>query len=188
MTDREEPGRASFPRTLETSRLVLAPFSDDDAAAAFAWLGDPDVMRFIPSGPDASIEATRARLQRYREHQAAHGFSKWIVRLRSTGEAVGDSGLLRLEDSGAVDLGFRLARPCWGRGFATEVARAWVRAAFADFRLGRLTAFAHTENRASLRVLERVGFRRTGLARVMGMEAFTYVLDAGDEPAGGKAG
>lgn len=165
---------------LDTARLILRPFVEDDAEAAFRWFGDPEVMRFIPTGADDSVEKTRQRLARYREHQARHGFSKWIVRERDSGVAVGDSGL-RLEEPERIDLGFRFARPYWGRGFATEVARAWVRAAFTNFRLARLTAFAHRENLASLRVLEKVGFRRTGLSRVMGMDAYTYVLDARDD-------
>jgi ribosomal-protein-alanine N-acetyltransferase len=163
---------------LDTARLVLRPFTEDDAEAAFRWLGDPEVMRFIPTGADQSVEETRRRLARYGEHQALHGFSKWIVRERTSGEALGDSGLLRLEEPERVDLGFRLARSCWGRGFATEAARAWVQAAFADFGLDRLTAFSHPANVPSLKVLEKVGFRRTGHAEVMGMEAYTYVLEA----------
>ena len=167
-----------MPERLETERLVLRPFAEDDAEAAFRWFGDPEVMRFIPTGADQSVEETRRRLARYREHQARHGFSKWIVRERTSGEAVGDSGLLRLEEPERVDLGFRFARPWWGRGFATEAARAWVHAAFADFGLDRLTAFAHPANVPSLKVLEKVGFRRTDHAEVMGMEAYTYVLEA----------
>jgi ribosomal-protein-alanine N-acetyltransferase len=167
-----------MPERLDTPRLVLRPFTLDDTEAAFRWFGDPEVMRFIPSGADRSPEETRQRLARYREHQARHGFSKWIVRERSSGEAVGDSGLLRLEEPERIDLGFRLARSCWGRGFATEAARAWVHAAFADFGLARLTAFSHPRNLASRRVLEKVGFRRTGHSRVVGMEAYTYVLEA----------
>jgi ribosomal-protein-alanine N-acetyltransferase len=167
---------------LDTARLVLRPFAEDNAEAAFCWFGDPEVMRFVPSGADRSVEETRRRLARYREHQARHGFSKWIVRERSSGEAVGDSGLLRLEGPERIDLGFRFARPWWGRGFATEVARAWVQAAFADFGLDRLTAFSHPENLASLKVLEKVGFRRTGHAEVMGMDAYIYALD--EDPSG----
>lgn len=165
-----------MPESLETPRLVLRPFTEDDAEAAFRWFGDPEVMRFVPSRADRSVEETRRRLARYREHQARHGFSKWIVRERTSGEAVGDSGLLRLEEPERVDLGFRFARSSWGRGFATEVARAWVQAAFTDFGLDRLTAFSHPGNVASLKVLEKAGFRRTGRAEVMGMDAYTYVF------------
>jgi RimJ/RimL family protein N-acetyltransferase len=54
---------------LETLRLCIEPFTSDDAAAAFAWFSDPEVMRFIPTGPDRSMEETEKRLARYIEHQ-----------------------------------------------------------------------------------------------------------------------
>ena len=178
--------RPAMPQSFETPRLSLRPFSAGDAEAAFQWLGDPEVMRFIPTGPDPSVEGTRRRVARYRDHQARHGFSRWIVRERGSGEAVGDSGLVFLE-SGSIDLGFRFARAWWGQGFATEVATAWIRVAFVDLRLDRLTAFAHPQNLASLHVLEKVGFRKTSAERIMGMEAFTFVLDARDRPLVGEA-
>jgi [ribosomal protein S5]-alanine N-acetyltransferase len=143
---------------IETERLILRPFEVSDAGAAFAWFGDPVVMRFTPTGPDKSFEDTEARLALFMEHQKAHGFSKWLVLNRASGVAIGDSGLLVLRDYGWIDLGFRLAQPYWGKGFATEVASVWVRAAFDEFGLGRLGAFAHPENRASIRVLETLGF------------------------------
>ena len=175
-----------MPESLETQRLSLRPFSADDAETAFRWLGDAEVMRFTPTGPDTSVEGASRRVARYRDHQARHGFSRWIVQERGSGEAIGDSGLVFL-DSGSIDLGFRFSRAWWGRGFATEVAAAWIRVAFVDLRLDRLTAFAHPENVASLHVLEKVGFRKTERERVivMGMEAFTFVLDAAGHPLAG---
>ena len=71
-----------------------------------------------------------ARLVGYQNHQRVHGFSKWLILERDSGIAVGDSGLLVLQDYGWVDLGFRFAQPYWGKGLATEVASAWVRTAF----------------------------------------------------------
>ncbi len=159
---------------IETPRTILRPFSAEDAGAAFRWLGDPAVMRFIPSGLDASVEDTKKRIATYREHQAAHGFSRWVIREHASGLLIGDSGLLALEAVGGIDLGFRFAVSHWGKGFATEVAQAWVRAAVEDLGLPRLFAFAHPDNAASLRVLEKVGFRRTGARRVMGMDAVTF--------------
>ena len=81
-------------------------------------------------------------------------------------------------ESGEIDLGFRLARSCWGKGFATEAARGWVRTAFGDFTLARLTAFTHPENHASLRVLEKLGFRHERAGIVMGMWSFVFSLAA----------
>jgi ribosomal-protein-alanine N-acetyltransferase len=115
--------------TIETSRLILRPFESGDVEAAFTWFGNPIVMRFTPTGPDTSIEQTKARLAKYQEHQTAHGFSKWIILDRRLGRAIGDSGLLMLQEYGWIDFGFRLAQPYWGKGLATEVASVWVRAA-----------------------------------------------------------
>jgi RimJ/RimL family protein N-acetyltransferase len=70
---------------METRRLILRPFESEDAEAAYAWFGDPIVMRFTPAGPDTSIEQTKARLANYQVHQTEHGFSKWIVLDRHLG-------------------------------------------------------------------------------------------------------
>jgi RimJ/RimL family protein N-acetyltransferase len=144
--------------TIETNRLILRPFESDDVEAAFTWFGNPIIMRFTPTGPDISIEQTKARLAKYQEHQTTHGFSKWIILDRRLGRAIGDSGLLMIEEYGWIDLGFRLAQRYWGKGLATEVASVWVRAAFDDFHIDRLTAIVHPENLASIRVLEKLGF------------------------------
>jgi len=149
-----EPLRAS----MKTRRLILRPFESEDAEAAFVWFGDPIVMRFTPAGPDTSIEQTKARLANYQVHQTEHGFSKWIVLDRHLGCPIGDSGLLVLQENGWIDLGFRFAQPYWGKGLATEVASAWVRAAFDDFHIGRLTAIVHPENLAS----KSLGFSPSG--------------------------
>ncbi|PYT71648.1 MAG: hypothetical protein DMG39_12410 [Acidobacteria bacterium] len=91
--------------------------------------------------------------------------------------AIGDSGLLVLQDYGWVDLGFRFAQPYWGKGLATEVASAWVRTAFDELGVSRLGAFVHPENVASIHVLEKVGFRAERHEMVMGMDSIVFSLD-----------
>ncbi len=166
--------------TIETSRLIVRPFELGDVEAAFAWFSDRIVMRFTPSGPDISIEQTKARLANYQEHQAAHGFSRWIMLDRSVGRPIGDSGLLALHEYGWIDLGFRLVQPYWGKGLATESASAWVRAAFDDFHIDRLTSFVHPENVASIRVLEKLRFRAERQDTIMGMSSILFSLDGKD--------
>jgi RimJ/RimL family protein N-acetyltransferase len=160
---------------IETSRLILRPFQLSDAQASFEWFGDPVVMRFTPTGPDKSIEETITRIAGYQNHQKARGFSKWLIQERNSGVAIGDSGLFVLPEYGWIDLGFRFAQPSW-KGLATEVAPAWVRAALDEFRVGQLGAFAHSENLASVRVLEKVGFREKRRAMVMGMDSIVFSL------------
>ena len=96
-----------MPDTIETSRLILRPFEEADTQAAFEWFGDPLVMRFVPGGPDLSIEQTKSRIAGYRTHQAAHGFSKWVIVERASSLRIGDSGILVLDEYGWIDLGFR---------------------------------------------------------------------------------
>jgi RimJ/RimL family protein N-acetyltransferase len=167
---------------IETSRLTMRPFAEADVQAAFRWFGDSAVMRFTPGGPNRSIAQTRARIARYLSHQTTHGFSKWIIEERMSSLPVGDAGLLVLDEYGWIDLGFRLAPSHWGQGYATEAASAWVRAAFDEFLLARLGAFTHPENLASIRVLEKLGFRRVRRDTVMGMESILFSLEKADFP------
>jgi len=117
-------------------------------------------------------------LSEYAKHQRTHGYSKWIILNATSRAAIGDSGLLVLPEYGWVDLGFRLAQPYWGQGFATEAALAWVRAAFVDFQVRRLGAFVHPENVASIRILERLGFHAERRDTIMGMHSIVYSIDA----------
>jgi len=142
---------------LETPRLRLRPFVPEDAEAVFRYRRDPDLMRYIPVGADKTIGDTRKLIDWYIAHQEKYGFSKWAVELRQTGELIGDSGLLLLEDGPDFELGYRLAREYWDRGFATECGRAWLEAAFSTFGLQRVVAFAHPEHAASIRVMAKLG-------------------------------
>ena len=155
---------------LETDRTVLRPFSMEDAGEAFEWFSDPEVMRFIPGGPDIDLAQTQQRIDRYVEQQKGHGFSKWLVCEKATGQAVGDSGLFFLPDGKRVELGFRFRRSHWGRGYAVEVGRAWI-AWFAKHHPSwPLFADVHPEHLRSQRVLEKLGFVLSHRESVWGTE------------------
>lgn len=164
--------------SIETSRLVLRPFLPSDVETAFTWFGDPVVMQFTVTGPDKSVEDTKRRLTYFDEHQRAHGFSKWIVLDARSGTPIGDSGLLVLQEYGWIDLGFRFLQRHWGKGLSTEAASAWVRVAFDELHIERLGAFAHPQNAASIRVLEKLGFYAERRDVVMGMDSIVFSLDA----------
>jgi hypothetical protein len=65
-------------KPIETVRLILRPFEEDDLREAFAWFGDPLAMRFTPTGPDLDMAQTAARISTYRQHQTEHGFSNGL--------------------------------------------------------------------------------------------------------------
>ncbi len=136
-------------------------------------------MKFTPSGADKSVDDTKQRIAKYQEHQVENGFSKWVIVDRETGRAIGDAGLLVLQDYDRIDFGYRLARSQWGKGLATEAASAWVSAAFDQFHIDRLTAFVHPENLASIHVLDKLRFQAEKQETIMGMKSILYSLVRG---------
>lgn len=162
---------------ITTQRTIQRPMTRADAPTWFSWRSDAEVMRFAAFGPDADIEVTMDKIERAMACDARFGFSKWLVLDRATGEPIGDAGLLPMPDSEDFELGYRLKRARWGQGLATEIARSWVEHARDELALSHLVAFAHHEHIASQRVLEKVGFHRTGESLVYGMPSILYRID-----------
>lgn len=148
---------------LETERLVLRRFTDDDVDNLVELDSDPAVMRFINGGrptPRAEIEneVLPAFLGYYERHP---GYGFWAAEERSTGRFVGWFHL-RPADSAApddVELGYRLHRSAWGKGYATEGSRALIDKGFAEFGALRVFASTMVVNVASRRVMEKAGLR-----------------------------
>lgn len=162
---------------LESPRLLIRPCHLKDADALFRYRADPEVMKFLPSGADKSLENTRRVIQRYIDHQRQYGFSKWVLVLKSTQRIIGDAGLLFLEEVSGFELGYRIAPERWSNGFATEAGRTWLNAAFSRFGLTRVFAFAHPDNVASIRVLAKLGMKIERRGRFYGMESVLYSTD-----------
>jgi [ribosomal protein S5]-alanine N-acetyltransferase len=158
---------------LRTPRLTLRPFEPGDLDAIHGVYSDPEVMRWVGTGPVASRTMTARMLDGYAAHQRAHGFSFWAVLETATGTLIGDAGLHRTV-LGETELGYTLAQPAWGRGYATEAARAWLDAAFTRLDIDEVVALAEPPNRASLHVLEKAGLRRNGTRTAFGREHVLY--------------
>jgi RimJ/RimL family protein N-acetyltransferase len=165
-------------RSLRTNRTVIRPFSLDDVREAHPVFRDPEVGRFMVGGTDATVEETRDRIARYMAHQVHHGFAKWAVRLREAEEYIGDAGIMTLPQTGEVELGYRLARQCWGRGLATEIAAAWLQHGLEDLELPCIIAFADPRNAASIRVLEKLGMTFDRNDRFYDMDVVVYQATA----------
>lgn len=163
---------------LETARLRFRPFETTDAATVAPWMMDAEVQHFLPNGHDQTMAQVEARVARYMANQAQHGYSRQIMFDRTTGEAVGDSGLLFLPDTQETELGYRLLKSHWGQGLATEAAHRWLDYAFGELGLPEVIAFAHPDNIGSIRVMQKCGFTFLREDTVSGMGVVVYVTRA----------
>jgi RimJ/RimL family protein N-acetyltransferase len=150
------------PARLETPRLVLRPWRPEDRPPFAAMNADPEVMRHFPA--PMTPEASDGFAARVEADMAARGWGLWALETRADGAFIGFTGLQPVSFEApfapAVEIGWRLARPAWGKGYATEAAREAVRFAFADLGLEALVSFTATTNVRSIAVMERIGMTR----------------------------
>ena len=172
MEERLEDGRL-----IGTARTIFRPITLADAETVFRWRGDPEVMHFSAHGPDASLEDTRRVSRESSLSKATLGFGRRLVLDRESGEPIGDAGVLPMPEGDEFELGYRLERSCWGRGLATEIARAWISQVRETTSLPRLLAFTHIDHATSQRVLLEVGFQRVSEALVYQMPSIIYRID-----------
>jgi len=152
--DRLSPGEV-----LQTARLLLRPWRDSDLEPFAALNSDPVVMEHMPTMLDRS--ASDALVARIRTHFDQHGFGLWAIEVPGIADFVGYVGLLVPRFTAAftpcVEVGWRLAREHWGRGYATEGARAAVSFGFLSAGLDEIVSFTVPANTRSIAVMERLG-------------------------------
>ncbi len=158
-------GRPSTPR-LQTERLLLPRWRPTDLEQFAAMNADAAVMEHFPAPLSAEQSAALvARIERCFEE---HGYGLWAVEVRVDGAEGAFAGFVGLEPvtderlafAPAVELGWRLAQPFWGRGIATEAASAAMAFAFDEIALTGLVSYTAVSNVRSQRVMERLGMRR----------------------------
>jgi RimJ/RimL family protein N-acetyltransferase len=148
---------------LETERLILRRFTEADVDNLVDLDSDPAVVRFISGGPSTPREEIErdhipAYLDYYRRYE---GYGFWAVVEKATGAFLGWFHF-RPYAGAPVDqpeLGYRLRRSAWGKGYGTEGSRALIRKGFAELGVQRVVAFTYGEHLASRRVMEKAGMR-----------------------------
>ena len=144
---------------LTTERLILRPWRDEDLAPFAAMNADPEVMRHFPATLDRA--ESDAMVGRIRLHFATRGFGMWAVEVPGVTSFAGFIGLSvpRFEAPfmPCVEIGWRLATACWGRGYATEGARAALAFGFGTLKQAEIVSFTVVANQPSRRVMERLG-------------------------------
>ncbi len=143
---------------IETERLLLRPARLADAGALFVFLGDPEAMRFTHVQP--SLRACRRHLAAHEAQRRRVGCAPWTILDRVDGTIIGWGGLCEdpFDPRWGVELVYWFAPSAWGRGYAGELARHSLEVAWRELHLDSVAAFAHPDNAASRRVLEKAGF------------------------------
>jgi len=146
---------------LETERLILRELTPDDAEGLYRIYHEPEVMKYFSKGPPESVEVERAGIMRHMGHYERHGFGLWATVLKETGELIGRCGLIAQEVDGIADIeiGYLLSPRFWGRGLASEAARASRDFGFGVLGCPRLISIINVRNEASMRVATAIGMK-----------------------------
>ena len=163
--------------TLETERLRLRPFRPSDFEDFAAMCADPEVARFLGRGMPLSRELSWGNLAYYTGHWILLGYGIWAVEEKETGLFAGRIGFAQPYGWPGFELAWALARHRWGRGYATEGARAALTWAFEVLGKNRVISLIQPANQASIRVAERLGERPQGRAEILGQEHLVYAIE-----------
>lgn len=144
---------------METERLILRQWQPSDFEP-FAQLNqDRDVMEHFPSLP--TTEETQSHIKRFIGHFEKHGYGLWAVELKENNQFIGFIGLQNVPFDApfapAVEIGWRLAKPFWGKGYALEGAKACIDYAFNTLNLNKIVSFTAIPNKRSIKLMERLG-------------------------------
>ena len=166
--------------TLQTERLILRLFREADLDAYAEMSGDAEVMRYLGSGlPLTRAEAWRS-MALMLGHWQLRGYGLWAVEERASGAMVGRIGCWNPEGWPGLEVGWTLRRRYWGRGFATEGARAALGYAFTQLGCRHVISLIRPANAASIRVAERLGECLEGRTEINDHETLVYGIGRED--------
>lgn len=161
---------------IETARLRLRPFTLDDMPDYAVLRASPAVMRFFPKRPETPQEAARRLVTSFVDNWRERGYGPWAAIEKSSGRFLGHLGLRFVPEFGETEVLYMLHDWAWGQGYATEGALAARDHGFGALGLARLMAIAVPENRASTRVMEKIGMRYERMAEFRGIPVAYYAM------------
>jgi len=163
---------------IETKRLMLRRATNDDlndwAERVFA---DPEVIRYMPKREMTPYERAQRALNLYDNLWTKYKVGGWIITDKANGQLVGSCEIEYLDETDEYELGFALSKAYWGKGIATEAARAATRFGFENAELKKIIAVVVPENNASWHVLEHIGFVYEKKAKYYDLEVIYYAIN-----------
>ncbi len=143
----------------ETPRLILRRFTIADAYLIQELNSDLEILKFLHEPPIENLNQAKTMITTLILPQYKKDLGRWAINTKNNNEFIGWCGLKYRSDRDEIDLGYRLKKRAWGKGFATEAAAHTLEYAFKKLQLQLITGRAHIENTASLKILEKIGMQ-----------------------------
>ena len=160
--------------TIETERLTLRPFREADVTAVFELLQDPDVVRYVGDRRVPTLQEAWRAIAGWLGHWALRGYGQWAIEERSSGRLIGRAGIINPVDWPGPEVGYLLGKAWWGRGYATEAARAAMEWGFERIAFEELLSLIDPANAPSIAVATRLGESLRGETELLGNRVLVY--------------
>ncbi len=160
----------------QTGRLYLREFVPEDGKHFYEMNSDPEVVKYTGDGPFARTEQAFDFVKNYAQYEK-YGMGRWAVIRKSDGTFLGWCGLKYHPEDDLVEVGYRLYQQFWGRGYATEAAKASIAYGFESLKLERIYAHVHIDNASSHKVAEKSGLNFVKEFQYDGIPAKLYCIE-----------
>lgn len=158
----------------ETERLFLREYVEQDINTLYQILSDPYTMKYYPVA--LNWTQTKNWIIRNRTRYKNDGYGLWAVCLKENGKFIGDCGLVKqnIKGTAEVEIGYHIHKEYWSRGFATEAAARCKAHAFNEKNLTKLICIIEPQNKQSIRVAEKIGFKKERVETIFGKQHLIY--------------
>lgn len=144
----------------ETPRLRFRPVSRSDFDNLLRMNSDPDVMKYVGDGSVRNHDQMLLELDMLISHYIRKpNLGIWVVELKDPGVFIGAAGLVYYDGTVEIEVGYRLLKKYWNKGYATEASKGLLKYGFETLGLKKIVSSAHTENKTSRRVMEKIGMQ-----------------------------
>ena len=161
---------------LESDRLLFRKFTPEDLDALINLRSDEEVIKYLGGKKLQNPQAIEKRLQFYIDCYEKFGFGVCAIIWKANGEMIGWGGLMPLEETGEIEVGYGMTKEFWGKGIGFETARAWLEYGFNVAGLDRIVAIAYPENTASRRIMEKCGMKYEKNEKLYSFECVFYAV------------
>lgn len=169
---------------LQSERIFFREFTTGDAALILTLNSDPEVVKYVHEEPITDPDTALANIiNRIIPQYYTYGYGRWAAILKDRNEFIGWCGLKYRPERNEIDLGYRFLQNHWGKGYATESALATLKHGFEKLNIPAITAMAHIENTASLKVIEKCGMHFQQFEQVEGCPVKVFRLNNPFSPA-----